>query len=66
MAVTSSIVMSMSLRACSKMKEGTKGFEKVRTSVVATTGAERKRKDAQGQHCIKSLHAKRLALNDRA
>ena len=34
------------------MKEGTKGFKKVRTSVVATTGAERKRKDAQGQHCV--------------
>ena len=46
------------------MKEGTKCFEKVRTSVLVTTGAERKRKDALGQHCIKSLHAKRLAHNE--
>ena len=53
----------MSLRACGKMEEGTKGFKKVRTSVLVIKGEKHKRKDAQGQHCIKSLHAKRLALN---
>ena len=65
MSVTSSIALSMSLRACGKMEEGTKGFKKVRTSVLTTTGEKRKGKDSQGQHCAKRLHAKRLALNVR-
>ena len=54
----------MSLRASGKMKEGTKGFKKVRTSVLVIKGEKHKRKDAKGQHCIKSLRAKRLALNE--
>ena len=54
MAVTSSIAMSMRLRAGGEMKEGAKGFKKVRTSVLVTTGEKRKRKNPQGQHCVKN------------
>ena len=43
----------MSLRASGKMKEGTKGFKKVRTSILVLKGEKRKGKDAQGQHCVK-------------
>ena len=44
----------MSLRAGGEMNEGTKGFEKVRTSVLVTKGEKRKGKDAQGQQCVKT------------